>query len=92
MMVYCVSQGKALSIEQMRNDFGLTEEQINHDLKAIIDKGYLVFQDDQLVATPKLKSHLFVSRLNAKKKKESELIPTESRFTQHEEYIPLHFD
>jgi len=92
MMVYCVSQGKALSIEQMRNDFGLTEEQINHDLKAIIDKGYLVFQDDQLVATPKLKSHLFVSRLNAKKKKESELIPTESRFSQHEEYIPLHFD
>lgn len=92
MMVYCISQGKDFSLERMQNDFGLTKEQIQSDLKAIIDKGYLVFQDNRFVATSMLKSHLFVSRINAAKKKELELTPKESPFTNHEEYIPLHFD
>ena len=92
MMVYCVSHGKRLSFEQMKMDFGLTSEQLDADIRAMVEKGYLEYQNEQFVATPKLKSHMFVSRMKKAKKKSGGISVTEPQFSLHEEYIPLHFD
>ena len=92
MMVYCVSRGKRLSFEQMKLDFGLTSEQLDADVRAMVEKGYLEYQNDQFVATPKLKSHMFVNRMKSAKAKSDGISVTEPQFSLHEEYIPLHFD
>ena len=91
MMVYCVSQEDGFSLMKMKDRFGVTEKQLDADLKALLDRGFLEYKNNQFFPTVKLKSHMFISRLE-KIKKEKRALPEKPSFSPHEEYIPLNFD
>ncbi len=89
MMAYCVAQGRDISLEKMQQAFGLTDKQLESDIKVMLDDGYLKYEAVGFVPTAKLRSHLFMSRL--KKRKKKTFTSSDEQFNRHEEYIPLSF-
>ena len=67
-MAYCVASDKKFSFEQAKADFGLNQEQLLDLIDRMIKEGYVVTQDGKFVATPKLKSNMFTTRLKNLKK------------------------
>ena len=92
MMVNYVTQEKGFSLEKMKEEFGVTGQQLDADLKAMLESGFLEYTDNRFFPTAKLKSHIFISRLEKMKKERGKLPPETIPFSPHEEYIPLHFD
>jgi len=62
-MAYCVAQNKKFSFEQARIDFGLNTDQLSELIKRMISEGYVTTQDGIFIATPKLRSNMFMGRL-----------------------------
>ena len=90
-LAYCVAQKSGFSLEQFKEEFGLTSQQLSDDLDYLLGSEYLRFSDNSFVATQKLKSHLFTSRLK-RYTKSVELIPgTKPSFSKHDEYFPIEF-
>lgn len=94
-MTYCIAYSKNLSLENIKNAFGLTGEQLDFVLRTLIEQEYIFINEDGNILTPteKFKSHMFVSRLKKYKKsfQESEFTE-ESPFNIHDEYIPVNFN
>ena len=67
-MAYCVAQNSKFSFDQARSDFGLSTPQLTELIDRMIGEEYIVVQDGAFVATAKLKSHMFTSRLKKLKK------------------------
>ena len=67
-MAYCVASDKKFSFEQAKADFGLNQEQLLDLIDRMIKEGYVITQDGKFVATPKLKSNMFTTRLKKLKK------------------------
>lgn len=91
-MAYCVANSQKLSLDNLKRDFGLTSEQLDSELRSLIEQGYIKIDKSIIIPTEKLKSHMFVSRLKKFKKsfQENEC-PEESTFDVHSEYIPVNF-
>ena len=62
-MAYCVAQNKGFSFDQARIDFGLNSNQLSERIKRMISEGYVTTQEGIFIATPKLKSNMFMGRL-----------------------------
>ena len=67
-MAYCVASDKKFSFEQAKADFGLNQEQLMDLLERMTKEGYVTAKDGKFVATPKLKSNMFTTRLKKLKK------------------------
>ena len=92
MTAYCSAYSEKLSLENMKRDFGLTSEQLDFSLRALIEKGYIIVDNNTITPTQKLKSHMFVSRLKEYRKSFQESRSAEKKqFNVHEEYIPVNF-
>lgn len=63
-MAYCIANGTNVSLANMKHDFGLTPEQLDSILEEMIKKEYIYVENGTIIPTEKLKSHMFVSRLN----------------------------
>lgn len=92
-MAYCISKENGFSLSEAAKDFGLTAEQLDKELNAIIEMGYVYYSEDRFWATAKLKSHLFSSRLNKLRKASAFVgeISQRQDFDLHDEYIPINF-
>lgn len=91
-MAYCVANSSKLSLDNLRNDFGLTSEQLDNVLRSLIKQGYITIDKSIIIPTAKLKSHMFVSRLNRFRKSfEEKRCTEESAFSVHNEYVPINF-
>ncbi len=62
-MAYCVAQNKGFSFDQARIDFGLNSDQLSELIKRMISEGYITTQEGIFIATPILRSNMFVGRL-----------------------------
>ena len=62
-MAYCVAQNKGFSFDQARIDFGLNSDQLSELIKRMISEGYVTTQEGIFIATPKLRSNMFMGRL-----------------------------
>ena len=93
-MAYCVSFAKDLSLEKMKHEFGLTGKQLDFVLGTMIEEKYICVNEDNntLMPTEKLKSHMFVSRLKKYKKSFQDIESVnDSSFDIHAEYVPVNF-
>ena len=62
-MAYCVAQNKGFSFDQAKIDFGLNSDQLSELIKRMISEGYVTTQEGIFIATPKLRSNMFMGRL-----------------------------
>lgn len=92
-MVYCISKEKNFSLSDAAEEFGLTVEQLDNELKTIIEMGYVYYSEGRFYPTAKLKSHLFSSRLKKRRKAAADAgeISKKQTFDSHDGYIPVNF-
>lgn len=89
-LTYCLFKKNGFVISDFKNDFGLTSSQTDEVIKKVLAEGYVEFVDDRFIATPKLKSKMFTSRLRSNKKTSKKESASDS-FDLHPEYIPTKF-
>lgn len=67
-MAYCVAADKNFTFEQAKIDFGLNSDQLSEFIDRMIREDYIIIQNGKFIATSKLKSNMFTSRLKTLKK------------------------
>ena len=87
---YCMFCNKGFLINDFIIDFGLTISQAEEILKKALDQEYVEFIDGRFIATTKLKSKMFTSRLKSCKQKSGKDSIGDS-FDLHTEYIPTKY-
>lgn len=89
MIIYCVINGKNLSINAACKKLGLTPEQFEEKLRIIIDKKYVQIVEGKILPTKEFQEHLVLSRIKELKTP----LPSEKKIEpdSSNEYIPIGF-
>ncbi len=91
-LVYCICWGKQFSITRACLDFGWTSEQLDYALRYIIRQGYIKVENEIIIPTEALSSHLFKSRIKDFQKYYYQLRSEDKIPLIETGYIPKNFE